>query len=139
MPRYLRTFDEIKQGVALHFQGFNYVEIAIAITETHLTKLYTDGYITKDLLEKWIEISKNRQTSPRDENIKDLLAKMKAHLIKGTKLKDSIIRAAIVHPKRIRSLAKTEQWIEFQESFEKEHTLLEAKKVAKKTFQQNNT
>ena len=136
MPRYLRTFDEIKKGVALQFQGLNSIQIAKALTEQHLTKLFNDGHITKQLLTIFIKISDNRQSYPRDENIKDLLAKMKTHLPEGTKLQDSILRGTIVHPKRIRSLKKTEQWKEFQEIFTKEYTELEAKKAATEVFEQ---
>lgn len=139
MPRYLRTFSEIKIGVAMQFEGHNFVDIAKTLTRSYLTKLYNDGHIDRSRLETYIEISENRQTTPRDENIRDLLKKMKAHLPEDLNLKDSTLRAAIVHPKRIRSLAKTEQWREFQESFEKEHTRLEAQKAANETFQQNNS
>ena len=140
MPRYLRTFDEIKTGVTLQFEGHTHASIAKVLTAQYIEKLCEDGHITPWDRTRFIQISEERKT---DENIKDLLEKMKAQLPEiisenATAKIVSLLRSAIVHPKRIRTLAKTNQWKEFQAAFEKEHARLEAEKAAKEAFERKH-
>ena len=132
MPRYLRTFDEIKKGVTLQFEGYNLPKIAKILTAEYIQKLFDDGHITKSLNDTFIKISEERHNN---ESTTNLLKKMKTHLPTGTKLEDSMLRGTIVQVKRLRDLAKTEQWKEFQSTFEKERTKLEAEKAAKESFE----
>ena len=135
MPRYLRTFDEIKKGVVLQFEGHTFASIAKVLTAEYIQQLYKDGHLTPFERTNLITVSENRKI---DENIKDLFKKMKKYIADGNKIEDSVLRNAIVHPKRIRTLAKSEQWKDFKTAFEKEHTKLEAEKAAKEAFDKKN-
>ena len=135
MPLKKQKFEEIKKAVIWEIEGMNALGIAKALTQDNLTKLWQEKIIRHPkTLQTLVAINKNR--CERD-NITDIIEDMREKAsLQPPQIKD--ISHAIVHPKRIRSLMKSELWNEYKEAFHKEHieqiAKAEATKFVNKTY-----
>ena len=142
MPRYLSTFNEIKKGVKLAFEGMTTFQIAKTLTQEYLTQIHKDGLISEKTLQEFLEINENRTYTQSNKSIRNEMQEwVEAHETGKpiTKELAERLKDAIVHVKRVQTLTTSDTWIEFDKTFRAEYIRLEAEKAASKVFQKNTS
>ena len=107
----------------------NALEIAKRLTADNLTALHEQRIIEDPrTLEKILQVNRNRTERTNNEDIFNEMTGV--FTLRHAQIPE--IAPAIVNPKRIRALMKTELWREYKEAFCKEHIQLVAKEEAAK-------
>ena len=134
MPVKKQRFEEIKKGVILEIEGMNALEIAKELTADNLTALYEQKIFTDSrTLKAILKINSDRSERSNNEDVSDEMW-YAIQNFENYIPKTSPIAPAIVNPKRIRALMKTDIWREYKDAFHKEHIQLVAKEEATKFF-----
>lgn len=132
MPVKKQRFEEIKKGVVWEIEGMNALEIAKQLTADNLTALYEQRIFTDHrTLKEVLRINSDRSERSNNEDVSEKMWTA----IRNFELKipqTSPIAPAIVNPKRIRSLMKSDLWQDYKDAFHKEHIQLVAKEEAAK-------
>ncbi|MXV74510.1 hypothetical protein F4Z99_09545 [Candidatus Poribacteria bacterium] len=142
MPRHLSTFNEIKKGVKLAFEGMTTFEIAKTLTQEYLTEIHKDGLISEQTLQELLEINNNRAYTQSNRSIlTEMQEWVEAHET-GKPITNELserLKDAIVHVKRVQTLMTSDTWIEFDKAFREKYIQLEAEKAASKVFKKNTS